>query len=405
MAQNNEIATTGVTRIGRESTFNVASGSMVRIHPRKGGKRSESQTVLSPETLKAYNEERDGSELGYKMCTSSLPFDARTTATQIDAAATPTRPWLGHLLFAALGGESIHAGSTIAAGSSDTVVKADLGHGARFNVGDVIMVDVAGVPEFTQVKSIAGDDLTVQPALSAAPTTGQDIFACITYFPSEESDETLTFEHARERNSASQWRHTGCIVSGMGIELARNQLLGLTFDLSGVFWTGPDALGIAVDSAVQTMSPPFANVHARQILCPLSAVSRAHVPMESLAVALTPGMMHVEETGGDNQGHVEPMRTSFGMTADIVLRHDAAFRSGWDPSTPYMLAHVVYRGSGATRRATGFIAFGSLEELPGYDTGSNDRGITNLKFRSWGNQLNSAVNTDQARASFFWFMG
>ncbi len=405
MAQSNEITTTGATYVGPESTFNAASGSMVRVFPRKGGRREEEQTVLRPEGLRAHIESREGSVLGYKSCSSSMPFDARVHATQIDAAATPTRTWLGELLFAALGGESLHAGSTIAASSTTTVLKVASGHGSRFKVGDVIMVDVGGTPEFAHVQAISTDDLTIQPALSASPTTGQDVFACATYFPSETSTASLTFEHARAQNSASQWRHTGCVVSGMGVELARNALLGLTFDLAGVRWTGPSSLSISTAEGSQTMSAPFANVHATQILCPLGSPVRTQTPMESLSVQLTTGMMNVESVGGADEGRVGPMRTTFGMSADIVLRHDAAMRSGWDPATPYMLAHIVYSGTGATRRATGFIAIGSLEELPTYGSGSNDRGITNLKFASWGGRLNSGVSTEQARASFFWFMG
>lgn len=404
MAANNEITTTGTTYLGIESTYN-STPTMTRVFPRRGGTRKEAQPAVPVETLTTHTEVREPSVLAYKSCESSIPFDARVHATLLnDAAGTPTRSWLGVPLAGVLGGESLHAGSKIIAGSTATVLKVTATQGARFNVLDGILVTVAGVNEFAVIKSIAGDDLTLMFALSAVPSVGADVFACAAYFPKDQHSDSLTFQHARAQNANSQWTHNGCTGS-LALDLPRGGMVGLTFNLQGASWTGPSAQGIdATSPGSQTMSAPFANVRALQILQPISTTTRVHVPFESISIGLDCGMSLIEDVGG-NEGRVGPMRTSFAASADIVLRNDPAWRSSWDPSTVYQLVHCVYQGSGTARRAVAAVLFGTLDEIPDYQPGPNDRGLTQLKFRGFGGAANPSATTDQARAQFLWMMG
>lgn len=404
MAQNNEIATTGATFLGIESAFGVTPGSMTRVFPRRGGTRTETDAVIENQTMQSHLVNREADVLGYKTCQSQMMFDARALGARIADGDTPTRPWQGVPLFGLLGGESLHAGSTVASGSSATVVKVASGDGALFAVGDGILVTVAGVNEFALIKSISGDDLTLAFALSGIPSNGAGVFSCASYFPKDQHSESLTFQHARAQNPNSQWTHNAC-TGALTIETPRAGMMGFGINLRGGNWVGPSAQSIVVDEGSQTMSAPVAHVRNFQVLQPLATTTRTHTPFESISVSVETGMQHVEDVGGSLEGLVAVMRTSFGATADITVRHDAAWRSGWSPSTVYQLVDCVYTGSGTGRGCVAIVMFGTLSETPGYQAGSNDRGVTTLKFRSIGGQLNPSVSTDQARAPFHWFIG
>lgn len=404
MAQTNEIATTGATYLGIESAFGETSGSMVRVFPRRGGTRTETDGVIGNETMRSALVNREPDVLGYKTCQSQMAFDARALGARIGAGDSPTRPWQGVPLFGLLGGESIHAGSTVASGSSATVVKVASGDGPLFSVGDGILVTVAGTNEFALIKSISGDDLTLAFALSGIPSNGAGVFACVGYFAKDKHSESLTFQHARAQNAASQWTHRGC-TGALSIETPRAGMMGFGVNLRGGAWVGPSAQSIDASEGSQTMSAPLAHVRGFQVLQPIGTTTRTHVPFESIAVSVETGMQLIEETGGDHEGLVGAMRTSFGASADITVRHDSSWRSGWSPSTVYQLIDCVYTGSGTGRGCVAIVMFGTLSETPGYQAGSNDRGVTMLKFRSIGGQLNPSVDSDQARSPFFWMIG
>ena len=405
MSQNNEITTTGTTYLGIESPFGATPGSMVRMFPRRGGTRKETQPAVSSETMTTHGQVRDASVLAYKACESSMMFDARVHASLIDDAASPTRSWLGVPLAGILGGESLHAGSKIVAGTTATVLKVTSGHGARFNVLDGVLVTVAGVNEFAVIKSIAGDDLTLLFALSGVPANGADVFACAAYFPKDQHSDSLTFQHGRAQNANSQWTHNGCTGS-LSIDLPRGGMVGLGVNLQGANWVGPSAQSIDVTTpGTQTMSAPFANVRAFQLLQPVSTTTRTHVPFESISIGLECGMQLIDDVGGTSEGRVGAMRTNFSASADVVVRNDPAWRSGWDPSTVYQLVHCVYSGSGTGRRCVAAVLFGTLDEIPDYQPGSNDRGLTQLKFRGFGGAANPSATTDQSRSQFLWMMG
>ncbi len=404
MAQNNEITTTGATYLGLESVFGTTP-TMTRVFPRRGGTRKEKDNVVSNGVLQSYLVSREADVLGYKSCESAMSFDARTLSARINDAATPTRPWQGVPLFGALGGESIHAGSKIVAGSTTTVLKVTATHGARFNAGDGILVTVSGTNEFAIIKNIAGDDLTLLFALSGVPSVGADVFACVSYFPTDTSTQSLTMQHARAQNAASQWTHNACAITGLTIETPRDGMLGFGVSLTGGPWTGPSAQSISTAPASQTMSAPLASVRAFQVLQLASSTTRAHVPFESVSFRVEPGMLLTPDVGGTVEGLSSVMRSSFSASADVVVRNDPAYRTGWDPSQVYALVYCVYQGSGTTRGCVAVVMYGTLAETPSHDSGSNDRGVTTLKFQGIGGGLGSSATTDQARAPFLWMMG
>lgn len=405
MSQSNEITTTGSTFIGVESAPGTTSGSMVRVFPRAPGERSEEQAVIKDTSLQtSLLAVRQPSVVGYKACSSKMMFDARAPTAQADAASSPSQSWQGLIMASLLGGESMHAGSAIVAGSTSTVINVTIGHGSRFNVGDAILVGVSGTLEIARIKSISTDAITLAYALSGTPAAGQLVIATAGYYPTETNSVALTMQHARAQNSASQWTHNLC-TGGLSFDLSRNQMLAFGIDLKGAKWTGPSAQSISTAAASIGMSAPFANVGAFQLFQPLATTTRTHCPIESISLTVETGMILVPDLGGTTEGVIAPMRAMFDAYADITLRHDDAYRSGWDLTAPYQLVYCSYQGSGTTRRAAGFFLDGTIEALPGYENGPDNRGMTKLRLSAYGNQLNPSVNTAQARSPFLWFMG
>lgn len=404
MSQSNEITTTGATWAGIESTPGTTPGSMVRIYPDAGGERDEQQPALQDGSLQSSLLAVRGSSVkSYKTCSSKMTFRARAPTAQADSASTPTQSWQGLLLRALLGGQSMHAGSAIVAGSTSTVINVTVGHGSRFNVGDVILVGVSGTLECARIKSISTDAITLCYALSGSPAAGQLVIATAGYYPTETNTNTLAWQHARAQNSASQWTHN-MLTGGLSFETQRGQLLGFGTDLKGGSWTGPSSQSLSVTAASIGMTTPFANVGAFQLLQPVATTTRTHVNIESIALTVDTGMEHVLDVGGTTEGIVGAMRTSFSASLELMIRHDDAWRSSWDPASPYQFMYCCYQGSGTTRRAAGFYLDGTLEELPAYTNGSSNRGMTRLRMAALGGAM-SSVNTDQARSPFLWFMG
>lgn len=404
MSQSNEITTTGATWVGVESTPGTTPGSMTRIYPNAGGERDEQQPALQDGALQAsLLAVRAGSVKAYKTCSNKMAFSARAPTAQADAASTPTQSWQGMLLEALLGGQSMHAGSAIVAGSTSTVVNVTVGHGSRFNVGDVILVGVAGTLEVARIKSISTDAITLCFALSGAPAAGQLVIATAGYYPTETNTTTLAWQHARAQNSASQWTHN-MLTGAISFETSRGALLGFSTDLKGGNWTGPSSQSLSVTTASIGMTAPFANVGAFQLFQPVATTTRTHVVIESVSLTVNTGMEHVTDVGGTTEGLVGAIRTSFDASLELMVRHDDAWRSSWDPTAAYQFVYCCYQGSGTTRRAAGFILDGTLEELPAYTNGSNNRGMTRVRLTALGGAM-SSVNTDQARSPFLWFMG
>lgn len=106
------------------------------------------------------------------------------------------------------GSEHVAAGSVVITGSTTTAVEVTSTHGARFAVGTWIAVEVAGQMEPTRVESIAGDVLTVLPALSASPTTGGIVRNGYNYCPANSHEKSLAFRRAY--SSSEQFSMLGC---------------------------------------------------------------------------------------------------------------------------------------------------------------------------------------------------
>lgn len=406
MSQVNVVAGTAATYCKVESTYGTTPGSMTRIFPRGTVEAKTEQTTIAVDTQQVNLLLRDLSAHGYKRCTAKLQCDSYIDSTQLNSAASPTTTWLGAMIKTALGGESMAAGSTYAAGSTASIINTAVGHGSRFPVGQVAICDVGNVPEIAVVTAVSTDAVSVWPSLSASPTTGQDIFNSHTYYFTDANTATMALQLALAQDSSTQWTLNGLCISGLAIDLSRDQRLSYTFDFKGSSFTGPSSQSIATTVGTNSLAGPMVNTSAVCLLQPIATTTRVHVPMESISLAISTGNDLIEQVGGSNEGTTGAFRGAPPtVEATVAVAQDSAFFTDYDSNTLYAFVYAVPRGTGATKRWSGFILYCTVEMRPEQVPISQGRMGVSLKLRQIDNRLQSTVTTDLARSPFVIFEG
>lgn len=154
-----------------------------------------------------------------------------------NVAGTPTAPDIDPFLEAHLGSKrTATAHTTLDAGSTATVLALVAGGAAASGVlaGDMIAVDVSAAfgIEVRQVTLVAGENVTLDRALSAAPAAARNVYVGTTYRLSEQALKSV---HLWEFVDGDNFRHSagGCIVQNMSLDIdfaQENPLSGIVFD-------------------------------------------------------------------------------------------------------------------------------------------------------------------------------
>lgn len=339
------------TYVGIESTFGTTP-SMVRAFP--------ITDTFEPDLEQAEVDNLDESIYlwdvknpvkGLKDGSAKLGFHIRSSGNRLTSGATPATPWLGNVLKACFGTELAAAGSTIQSSSTSTSIIVGTGHGSRFEAGQPILVDVGGVPEPTWVSSISTDTLTLGLALSASPTTGEDVINCYTYYPTASNTYSLALQHAMAGSSNHQWTLNGCSVDCQ-FKLERNKIPQLDVALKAATWTGPSDQSISTALGSNGMGDPFVVADGLVILQSNATSTRTHYPLRSMTVKLNHGMGHIEELAGGTQGKTGMMRMGQRVFAeiDLAMATDTALDSSlWTNRTDLQLFVSIPQGSGSTK--------------------------------------------------------
>lgn len=405
MTQLDIVSTTAATYCKLEATYGTTPGSMTRIFPRGTVTVDPNVTIIPVDTQQNLLVRRDKSVRGLKTCSAKFQCDSYIDNTRANSAATPAQHWLGAMIKACMGGESMPAGSLVVAASTASVVNVTAAQGTRFPVGQVILVDVANVPEVAIVKSVATDAVSVYPNLSAGPTTSEDVFNTHSYHFTDVNTASLALQLALAQDSSHQWTLNG-LTGNISLEITRDARLSYSFDLKGATFTGPSSQAIATTVGTNALSGPVPNRDAVCLLQALTTTTRVHVPFDKISLAIDTGMELVPELGGATEGIVAAMRAGMPtVTADLTLRSDLAQYTTWDNDTDLMLLYAVPRGTGATKQWTGFVLYCNIEARPSRADLGNGREGVNLKLRGRHNTLQSAVVTDLALSPLVIFDG
>jgi hypothetical protein len=341
---------------GAESTFGTAATTSFVAHVAGSAKAKLSQTELEHNAASARLFKRFVSVLGLKSGDSGIAFGvyAKVASSQLNAAATPSTPYLGTLIKAILGGEYSAAGSTCAAGATTTSIPVQVGHGSRFRVGTVIMIQYSGALFARVVTAIATDTLTVWPALPGSPSSTNLVLNSYSYFLTEANSQSLTVEHTYTSPSSDaatvQRRLLGC-TGGMSFEVGSDSLAQFGFDLKAADWSfGSLSVGTTVGS--ETMSDPIPVTNATVYLQPAATTTDTEYKVSKLSGSMKSGMTHLKRLGGV-QGTQSVARMGGRDNAEFQLTflEDVDRYADWSGRTLQRMLAIFQTGSGTSARS------------------------------------------------------
>lgn len=256
------------------------------------------QAVVEAPTLKIRPFDPNAPVRGNKTCTAKVGYYLQPATTVLTAGATADTDAaapLRILMRCILGGESVFAGSDVAAASSSSAFDVTAGHGSRFPEGQIILVDTAANATFAPARVLTRvtDALTCYPALSATPTVGGDIRNTYTWYVTRTNTKSLSLGLSSAQDSSRQWRLQG-LTGGVEFSFERNALAMATFDLKGASWAGPSALSISTSHAADTMAAPLACRSAVVFLQATTTTTRVAYSIDAFKVTVKPGNAHIE---------------------------------------------------------------------------------------------------------------
>lgn len=346
---------------GIESTYGSAATTAFVAHVAGSAKAKLSQTELEHNAASARLFKRFASLLGLKSGDSGISFavHAKVASSQLNAAATPSTPYLGTLMKAILGGEYSAAGSTASGTPSTTSVPVQVGHGARFRVGTVVMIQVGSSLYARAITNIATDTLTVWPALPSAPVSTNLVLNSYSYFLTEANSQSLTIEHTFTSPSSAaatvQRRLLGC-TGGMSFEVGSDSLAQFGFDLKAADWSfGSLSVGTTVGS--ETMSDPIPVTNATVYLQPAATTTDAEFKVSKLSGSLNSGMTYLKRIGGVQGTHaVARMGGRDNAEFQLTFLEDVDRHTDWSGRTLQRMLAIFTSGTGTSARSVSLFA-------------------------------------------------
>ena len=130
-----------------------------------------------------------------ELCGHATGTDASTVALPVDAYSA---------FFSGIGTRAASGGDTVSSGASSSVF--DVTNGARFEIGDFIMVN----NEVAKITNKASNTLTVAPAFSATPAGSDVVYGAEYYTPDDTGHRSFTFVHLADDQL---WTYSGCVYS------------------------------------------------------------------------------------------------------------------------------------------------------------------------------------------------
>lgn len=362
---------TSRTRIGvQASSIATVAATMKDIEILGGGAGPLAKLMQKTEPNRAQVRRRREYKAPIKLTKAGSPVELATNvkglASVLGTSATPVAytnaSALSHqlLLRMLLGAElTPAAGSTVASSSGtpvDTVTVAS-GHGSRFVIGQIIVIERAdAAPWVRRVTGISTDALTVFPPLDDSPATSAVVRNCYQYYPGETDSTTFTVEHTAVESSTpiTQKRAIG-VFGGGEFKLENDSASELSFKGECLDWTGPDDLSISDDPVADDMGDPLVWSPTFYLGMTSGAAPTVAADVASIKVSVprkwqkVPGSV-VNGVGSVHEvaGRGEPIEVS------VESLYDNAWWSRFASDTALNLLAYTAVGTGSSARVFGF---------------------------------------------------
>lgn len=245
--------------------------------------------------------------LGPRSCTVQMSTALHSHGVLMTGStAVPTvSTWpLLRVLKTILGGSfSRTAGGTVqvAAGTTVNAVTVSSGRGVDFQKSGVIACSVVSGSsnlELREIKSIAGDVITVKQAFSAVPPTGSTVYGGVTVHMTSDPDTSLQVI-CQGRELSDRFVFCG-LQGGMTLSLPfgqATQLAELSFSLSGPYWERLVDGGSVPTAASYTQYRPIRNVDAELTVPTVGTQTRRLVHQGEITIEL-PGLAYEDIASG-----------------------------------------------------------------------------------------------------------
>jgi len=282
-----------------------------------------------------------------EMYLKALPAASQLTASG-SAAQLSHRIVYKHMFGAEA---TVAAGSTTQSGSTTTSLVVGTGHGTRFVRGTWILVEVAGEMEPAFVAAISTDTLTIEPALSATPTTDGVVRNAYNYASANAKSQSLALRHSF--TSALQFQLLGACFSGKFTFPEFGKLLTLSLDGMCVDWTAPGSLSYSTSVVTDDMGSPVPYLRTTLLLGDRSTLSRSSdlCPFKGLEIDLAQNNEMIEDGTASSQtvrGYVDTAGRTYPVTGMLRSSIDLAHYTTLSARTAQRLVQWVKYGTGTT---------------------------------------------------------
>lgn len=210
--------------------------------------------MLDPATGKMRVDGHDKKVLGRRSCSVNVSCTLHSHGLDLDGNTAPptTANWgLLRALKTIMGGSfaapDVGAQTEVLTGSTPTEVTVTAGHGTRFRAGGAIACEVTpGSPvlEAREIKSVAGDTITVKEAFSSAPVEGSAVRGAVTVYLTEDPSTSLqAIVEGRGDTDGAVFRG---LQGGFTLELPVGELGTISLALEGAGW---ERLGVSAKTS------------------------------------------------------------------------------------------------------------------------------------------------------------
>lgn len=196
-------------------------------------------------------------------------------------------PQLGRLIQSAFGSKEVNATQHVTvAASTVSVIKVGVGIGANFTVGESLLIkDPVNGFSIRTIKSISGDNLTLNFNLALAPGASVGLGKAVKYLVSNSGHPTLSVWLYRGNDGAVEML-AGSQVSAMNMEVSAGEFVSCSFDFDGTKYHFDPIRTLSADTKLDfTDSVPTtyaATVQAKTWRDPYELASALQASMNSL---------------------------------------------------------------------------------------------------------------------------
>jgi hypothetical protein len=339
-----------------ESPFATA-GTPVRVYP-VGDVDLDlkvAQVSTNDASTELYEEQPD--QDGEKSGSDKVTFQCKPPVTTLDKDATGTAldtPPSYLVAKAMLGGEVVHAGSLVESAPTPTTTTFSVTatQGARFTVGQTVMVETSNGMEWSIISAIATDAITLAIALTAAPATGAKVLNMFNWYLDPANVTSFALRHALAGDSAHQYQARGCFGE-MEFAFEQNQLLRYIATAQCATWDD-GALGYSTAYGVDPQGKRSYIFNNAQFLLQAPGTStRTFYSVEKISIKLTIGMEHIPQVAGDgsstdNKAGVQRVKGRRFAEWEFMARRDRQLHTWQAAKTDLRAVLAVPLGSGAS---------------------------------------------------------